>query len=216
MSERSERAAAVLSLLVALLAPALPALAQHDDHAAHRAMAASPAPAAAEQLPGGLTIPDVEVVTQDGETVRFYRDLIEGRVVAINFVFTTCTTICPPMGAIFGSLEKQLGERAGRDVHLISVSVDPTTDSPQRLAEWAAKFGRTPGWTLVTGDKATIVSLLKALQVFTPDFEDHAPIALLGNDARGTWTRASALAAPARIAEILDGLAAGEAAPPAR
>jgi hypothetical protein len=60
------------------------------------------------------------------------------------------------------------------------------------------------------------VSLLKALQVFTPDFEDHAPIALLGNDARGTWTRASALAAPGRIAEILDELAAGDAARPAR
>jgi protein SCO1/2 len=204
-----------------LLALAAPASAQHDDHAghgdhaAHRAAVAAPAPAAVEEV-RGLSIPDVEVVTQDGETVRFYSDLVEGRVVAMNFVFTTCTTICPPMGAIFGRLEKDLGERAGRDVHLISVSVDPTTDTPERLREWAAKFGRTPGWTLVTGDKATIVSLLKALQVFTPDFEDHAPIALLGNDARGTWTRASALAAPGRIAEILDELAAGDAAPPAR
>ena len=153
------------------------------------------------------------MTTQDGDTVRFYRDLVEDRVVAINFVFTTCTTVCPPMGAIFGQLGERLGDRAGRDVHLISVSVDPATDTPERLAAWAARFGRRPGWTLVTGDKRTIDSLLKALEVFTPDFADHAPVALLGNDAVGAWTRAHGLASPAKLAAILDGLAgAGTAA----
>jgi protein SCO1/2 len=158
-----------------------------------------------------LSIPDLEVVTQDGETVHFYSDLVEDRVVAMNFVFTTCTTICPPMGAIFGQLGKRLGDRLGRDVQLISVSVDPATDTPERLSAWAARFGRTPGWTLVTGDKPTVDALLKSLQVFTPNFEDHAPIVLLGNDARGEWTRAYGLAPPDRLAEILDELTAGDA-----
>lgn len=189
-------------------AVAVPAFGQHEDHSAHRAMTEKK-PADTVERVRGLTIPDVEVVTQDGERVRFYSDLVEDRVVAMNFVFTTCTTICPPMGAIFGQLEKKLGDRAGRDIHLISVSVDPTTDTPERLAQWAAKFGRTPGWTLVTGDKTTVDSLLKSLQVFSPDFEEHAPIVLLGNDARGEWTRAYGLAPPARMAEILDELAAG-------
>ena len=193
--------------IVAAAAVAAPAFAQHEDHSAHRAMMETKPADKVEEV-RGLTIPDVEVVTQDGERVRFYSDLVEGRVVAMNFVFTTCTTICPPMGAIFGQLEKTLGDRAGRDVHLISVSVDPGTDTPERLAQWAEKFGRTPGWTLVTGDKATVDSLLKSLQVFSPDFEDHAPIVLLGNDARGEWTRAYGLAPPARMAEILDELAA--------
>lgn len=196
-------------------AVAAPAFGQHEDHSAHRAMMEKKPADKVEEV-RGLTIPDVEVVTQDGERVRFYSDLVEDRVVAMNFVFTTCTTICPPMGAIFGQLEKKLGDRAGRDVHLISVSVDPGTDTPERLAQWAAKFGRTPGWTLVTGDKTTVVSLLKSLQVFTPDFEEHAPIVLLGNDARGEWTRAYGLAPPARMAEILDELAAGDAAPETR
>lgn len=182
----------------------------HSDHAAHRARAAAAA-GEPEQV-SGLSVPDVEVVTQDGETVHFYRDLVQDRVVAMNFVFTTCTTVCPPMGAIFGQLEDRLGERAGRDVHLISVSVDPTTDTPARLRQWAGKFGRTPGWTLVTGDKTAVTSLLKSLQVFTPDFEDHAPTVLLGNDARDEWTRAYGLASPDRLAELLDELAATDTA----
>jgi protein SCO1/2 len=203
---------APLLALLLLAAAAAPAAAQpgRHDHAAH--LRAATAGAGEVEDAGGLAIPDVEVTTQDGDTVRFYRDLVRDRVVAINFVFTTCTTVCPPMGAIFGQLEKRLGDRAGRDVHLISVSVDPATDTPERLAEWASRFGRRPGWTLVTGDKRTIDSLLKALAVFTPDFADHAPVALLGNDAAGTWTRAHGLASPARLAAILERLAGAESA----
>ena len=187
---------------------AAPAGAGHD-HAAH--LRAAEAGAGEADEAAGPSIPDVEVTTQDGESVRFYRDLVEDRLVAINFVFTTCTTVCPPMGAIFGRLEERLGDRAGRDVHLISVSVDPATDTPERLAEWAARFGRRPGWTLVTGDKRSIDTLLQALGAYTPDFADHAPVALLGNDAAGAWTRAHGLASPARLAAILDRLAAAEA-----
>ena len=200
---------------------AAPVLAQHEgmDHSAHEAMMENPDAGEEATELDGLSIPDVEVLTQDGETVRFYSDLVEGKVVAMNFVFTTCTTICPPMGAIFGQLEKKLGDRAGRDVHLISVSVDPTTDTPERLAEWADRFGRQAarpgrpgqaGWTLVTGDKSTVDSLLKQLQVFNADFEDHAPVVLLGNDAEGEWTRAYGLAPPDKLVEILDRLTTEE------
>lgn len=190
-----------------IAAPAGAGDGEHDGHGGHAAhMAKARAMAGKVETVSDLSIPDVEVTTQDGETVEFYSDLVEDRVVAMNFIFTTCTTVCPPMGAIFGQLEKKLGDRVGRDVHLISISVDPTTDTPERLTEWSAKFGRTPGWTLVTGDKTTVDSLLKSLQVFTPDFEDHAPIVLLGNDARSEWTRAYGLAPPDKLADLLDGL----------
>jgi protein SCO1/2 len=159
------------------------------------------------------TIPDVEVTTGDGETVRFYRDLVRGQAVAMNFVFTTCTTICPPMGANFGQLQKLLGDRAGRDVRLISVSVDPVTDTPERMRAWGARFGAGPGWTLVTGERAQVTRLLKALGVFTPDVADHAPVVLLGDDRRGEWTRAYGLTPPAKLVEILDRVAGR--APPA-
>lgn len=186
--------------LLLLLLAAGPAAAQHEHHQ-------HPAPPEQERV-DGLQIPDVSLVDQDGRPVRFASDLVKDRVVAINFVFTTCTTICPPMGASFAKLRQLLGERAGRDVHLISVSVDPRTDTPERLKAWAGKFGAGPGWTLVTGNPDEVVRLLKALGAYTPDIKDHSPLVLVGNAAKREWTRAYGLAPPAKIAELLDSAAA--------
>jgi protein SCO1 len=157
---------------------------------------------------GPLTIPDVALVDQDGRPVHVYSDLIRGRRVAMNFVFTTCTTICPPMGANFERLQGVLGTPDHSDVRLISVSIDPRTDTPQRLKEWGAKFHAGPGWTLLTGSPEDVDRLLKALGVFTANRADHSPLVLLGDDRAGRWTRAYGLAAPAKMVEILDGLAA--------
>src|SRR5258708_24098730 len=170
------------------------------------AVAAAPAAAQGSQeaQPADvLKIPDVSLVDQDGKAVHFYSDLVKDKVVAMNFVFTTCTTICPPMGATFAKLQKLL---AGKDVHLISVSIDPATDTPERLKAWAGKFGAGPGWTLVTGDRNEVTRLLKALGVFSASAGDHSPLVLLGNDAGHRWTRAYGLAAPAKLAEMIDQL----------
>ena len=178
-------------------------------HEHHHAMAAAPAPEQPKvEALDPLDIPDVPVLDQDGKSLRFYSDLVKDRVVAVNFVFTTCTTICPPMGANFAKLQKLLGERSGRDVHLISVSVDPTTDTPERMKAWAQKFGAGPGWTLVTGDRAEITRLLKSLGVYTASISDHTPLVLLGNDGSHQWMRAYGLAAPAKLAELIDSMAA--------
>ena len=194
------------SILTALvLALAVPVAAQHEHH---QHMATAPAPEKPEvEAVSDLNIPDVTVLDQDGTPKRFYTDLVKDKVVAVNFVFTTCTTICPPMGANFAKLQKLLGERAGRDVHLISVSVDPTTDTPERMKAWGQKFGAAPGWTLVTGDREEITRLLKSLGVYTASISDHSPLVLLGNDARHQWTRAYGLAAPAKLAELISGMA---------
>lgn len=193
---------------VALLA-GTPMAAQEDPHAHHRQMAAAPAQTTPEvEVLSNLNIPDVPVLDQDGTPKRFYTDLVKDKVVAVNFVFTTCTTICPPMGANFAKLQKLLGERAGRDVHLISVSVDPATDTPERMKAWGQKFGAGPGWTLVTGDREEITRLLKSLGVYTVSISDHSPLVLLGNDARHQWTRAYGLAAPAKLADLIGGMAA--------
>jgi len=195
-----------LATALLILTATTPAGAE-DPHAAHKAMMHGHHDDHGDQatpIEGGLDIPDVQVLTQDGETKSFYTDLVEGRTVAMNFVFTTCTTICPPMGANFGRLQKELAERFGRDVYLISVSVDPTTDTPQRLKAWSEKFGAQPGWTLVTGEQQQMERLLKALEVFTADITDHAPVVLVGNDRTGEWTRAYGLASPKTLAKIVD------------
>jgi protein SCO1/2 len=140
--------------------------------------------------------------------VRFYTDLVKGKVVVVNFIFTTCTTICPPLGATFARVQRELGERAGRDVRLISVSVDPATDTPERLKGWGAKFKAGPGWTLVTGAKPQVDALLSALGAATASPQDHSPTVLVGNDAAGQWTRAYGLARPAVLIGLIDAAAA--------
>jgi protein SCO1 len=149
-------------------------------------------------------IPDVELVDQDGKTVHLYSDLVRGRVAALSFIFTTCTTICPLIGANLGRLQTELGQSLGEDVELISVSVDPATDTPQRMKTWGAQFGAKAGWNLLTGDKETVEQLLKAVGLFTPDIQSHSPFLLLVNDRTGDWTRINALETPpTKIAELL-------------
>lgn len=159
-----------------------------------------PAKSATEKM----VIPDVEVFDQDGRKLRFYSDLIKDRVVAINFIFTTCTTICPPLGATFARVQKDLGERVGRDVQMISISVDPATDTPERLKAWGAKFRAAPGWTFVTGPKPVIDQVLRALGGATASPQDHSPTVLIGNDARGEWTRTYGLAPPRQIVQLIN------------
>lgn len=169
------------------------------------ARAASPA-APANDSPvaaSSLRIPDATVYNQNGRRLNFYTDLVKGKVVAINFIFTTCTTICPPLTATFRRVQRELGEHVGRDIELISVSVDPATDTPERLFDFAEKFKAGPGWTFVTGDQAEIDSLLRALGVAVADKNDHTPTVLVGNDATGYWTRAYGLASPATLVKVI-------------
>lgn len=157
-----------------------------------------------EQALKGVTVPDVKLVDQDGKPVSFYTDLVKGRVVAMNFIFTSCGTICPPMGANFAKLQKILGERhGGQEVRLISVSIDPGTDTPERLKAWSAKFGARPGWTLVTGKPEEIEHLLKTLGVYSGLPDRHTPVVLVGDDASHQWTRAYGLAPPDKLAELI-------------
>ncbi|HEY0379745.1 MAG TPA: SCO family protein [Pyrinomonadaceae bacterium] len=163
--------------------------------------ASPPAEGAAEA--SALRIPDATVYNQNGRRLNFYTDLVKGKVVAINFIFTTCTTICPPLTATFRRVQSELGEHVGRDIELISVSVDPVTDTPERLFDFAAKFKAGPGWTFVTGDQAEIDSLLQAFGVAVANKNDHTPTILIGNDATGHWTRAYGLASPTTLVKAI-------------
>jgi protein SCO1 len=155
------------------------------------------------------SIPDLALLNQDGEKVRFYSDLVKGKVVAINFIFTTCTTICPPMGATFAKVQSLLGQRMGTGLQLISISIDPANDTPQRLKAWGDKFHRQPGWTFVTGPKPEIDALLASLGASVSGKAEHTPVVVIGNDATGAWTRAYGLGGATQVAKIIDAMATG-------
>ena len=156
-----------------------------------------------------MVIPDVEVLDQDGNALHFYSDLIKDKTVAINFIFTNCTTICPPLAATFARVQKEMGDKVGKDVHLISISVDPLTDTPERLKAWGAKFKAGPGWSFITGEKQEMDKLLTALGAAVAKREDHTPAVIIGNDAKGVWTRAYGLATPSQIVGLIAQAMAG-------
>lgn len=158
-----------------------------------------------------LKIPDVEVLDQDGNVRHFYTDLIKGKTVAINFIFTNCTTICPPLGATFARVQREL---EGKDVHFISVSVDPLTDTPERLKAWGAKFKAGSGWTFVTGNKPEIDQLLRALGASAARREDHTPSVIVGNDTKDVWTRTFGLSKTSQMVALIESIAAKESMQP--
>jgi cytochrome oxidase Cu insertion factor (SCO1/SenC/PrrC family) len=150
-----------------------------------------------------MRIPDTTVYDQNGRQLHFYSDLVKGKTVAINFVFTTCTGVCPTLTAKFRQLQQYLGERVGRDIRLISISVDPTTDVPERLNAYAEKFKAGPGWTFVTGSKPEIDELLRALGSFAADKNKHPQMILIGNEPAAYWTRAFGLSSASQLSGIV-------------
>jgi protein SCO1 len=151
--------------------------------------------------PGGmlsLSVPDVVLRDQNGDKVRV-PELVKDKVVVMNFVFTSCTTICSPMGARFGELQKHVGP----NVRLISVTIDPGTDTPARLKKWSKQFNAGTSWTLLTGEHEDVERLLKALGVYTPNRFNHGPVMLVGDGASGKWIRANGLAAPADVTAMI-------------
>ncbi len=149
-------------------------------------------------------IPNVSLINQHGEDVKFY-DLIKGKVVALNFIFTSCKTICPPMGANFANLKKRMEKRVkSSELVMLTISIDPVTDTPERLKAWSKKFEAGEGWTLLTGKSKDINTLLKKLEVYTALKEEHAPIILLGKEGSNEWVRTNGLADVKELSNTLE------------
>ncbi len=165
----------------------------------------APAPAStpADQYAfSSAQIPDVRVYDQNGKPLNFYTDLIKGRNVAINFIFTTCTNVCPVLTATFRRVQLEL-ENSQSDVKLISVSVDPTIDTPERLRDFAGKFKVGPGWTFVTGEKSDIDTVLRQLGAGVGNKNDHTSMILIGNDPANVWTRTYGLSSPTVLVKVI-------------
>jgi protein SCO1/2 len=136
--------------------------------------------------------------------VRLYSDLIRGRVVVIDSFFADCTGICPVLAKNLRAVQDALGERLGRDAFVLSVTVDPANDSPERLREYAKTCGAKPGWSFLSGDPANVAAALGKLGFAVPARENHSNVILVGNDRTGLWKKAHGLAEAAEIVAIVD------------
>lgn len=196
-----------LSILVAalyvLLTAGGPASVHAQDHHHHH----ESNKAAEEPEPvGARRIPDVGLTDQSGHQVHFVSDILQQHAAVISFIYTSCATTCPLVGATMAAMADRFQkDRSG--VAVLSVSVDPDYDTPSRLLAWRQRFGDNPQWTLLTGNKPDVEQLLRALGAYSVNLEDHADILLIGPDPAGRWTRLSAFADMDTIATAVAGLA---------
>jgi protein SCO1 len=160
------------------------------------AIALSGEPAMASNHYGANYFPNVTLTTQDGNKVHFYDDVLKGKSVVIDLIYTHCVDACPLETARLVQVQKMLGDRVGKDIFFYSISIDPTHDTPEVLKSYAEKFHVGPGWTFLTGKKEDIDLISKKLGLYSePDPNDrdgHTPSVLIGNEPTGQWMRNSA------------------------
>jgi protein SCO1/2 len=156
---------------------------------------------------GSNYFPNVPLTTQDGTTVHFYDDLLKGKVVLIDLIYTHCVDSCPLETARLAQVQKMLGDRVGKDIFFYSITIDPAQDTPKVLKQYAQQYHTGPGWLFLTGKKADIDLISKKLGLYSePDPNDrdgHTPSVLLGNEATGQWLRNSATDNPRFLAVMI-------------
>jgi len=143
-------------------------------------------------------VPNLVLVRQDGESVAMRKEMDDGRPVVLNFIFTTCGSICPLMSQVFGEFQRKLGAEAAH-VHLMSISIDPEQDTPERLREYAGHFGARPGWQYYTGTIAASLAAQQAFNVYRGDKMSHTPVTLLRAAPGQPWLRLDGFVTPDQL-----------------
>jgi protein SCO1 len=151
--------------------------------------------------------PNVPLITQDGDTVRFYDDLLKGKAVAINLMYTSCQDECPLETARLVQLQRQLGDRVGKDLYLYSISIDPRRDTPDVLKAYAHKFGVGPGWLFLTGRLDDIKLIARKMGLSSTmnirSADPHATMLMVGDEPAAQWMQNSAEENPRFLASTI-------------
>ena len=156
-------------------------------------------------------LPDIALTDQDGRKVHFYDDVVAGKVVAINFMYASCTKTCEISSQNMARLQDELKGRT--DVAMYSISLDPEHDSPAAIKAYREKHGARAGWTFLTASSVADLTLLRRkLGVYEPDpildtdLSKHTGMVVLGNEPKGRWTMVPSLVHPIRIRQAIDRL----------
>lgn len=150
--------------------------------------------------------PNVVLQDQDGRSLRFYDDIVRGKVVSINFVYTTCVDVCPLDTAQLREVQRILGDHVGRDVHMYTISINPERDTPADLRRFMRTYDVGPGWTFLTGSREDIDLLQRRLGLRPVDerrLREHDTSVIVGNERTGQWIRRSAYESPRLLADLL-------------
>jgi protein SCO1/2 len=156
------------------------------------------------QSPAQKYFSDVELINQNGEKMRFYSDVLKGRVVVIHSFFSTCQSACVPLIQNMRKLQDMLGDKVGKDVYLVSITVDPIMDTPGRLKAFATKNGAKSGWFFLSGKKENVDWALYKLGQYVENKNDHTSVIIMGNEPTGLWKKAFGLAKPEELLAIVE------------
>lgn len=177
-------------------------------HEHHQHQAAKKEAASAIKVKYG----DDVLVNQDGRKVKLKSEVFGDRLVVMDFAYTTCTTVCPVLTAVLVKVQAELGDSVGRDVQMVTITVDPARDTPARLKEYAGKHGVKDGWAWLTGPVATVNGVLDGFDAYTANFEEHPPMVVVGDPVTGKWTRFFGFADPKDIVAKVEELRAARGA----
>src|SRR5438105_9584693 len=144
--------------------------------------------------------PDVTLVRQDGTTVSLPRELDDGRPVLLNFIFTTCSSICPLTSRTLEEFQRKLGPEAAK-VHLMSISIDPEQDTPARLTKYAHRFHAGPQWQYYIGTAAASITAQKAFDVYRGEKMSHTPVTLIRAAPGKPWLRIEGFVTPEELVD---------------
>ena len=133
-------------------------------------------------------VPDVTLINQDGIKVNLRKMLSTDRPVLVDFVYTSCTTICPVLSINFANFQKTIIEESGK-TQLVSISIDPEFDTPKAMKAYLKRYNAEPGWDFLTGTRDDISRVLKAFKVFTLNKMNHYPVILLKSPSDSRWVR---------------------------
>lgn len=153
------------------------------------------------------TVPDVTLVNQDGKKVRLQSLLKSDAPVVVDFIYGTCTTICPVLSAGFVNLQSRLAA-AGQNVRLISITIDPENDSPRVMKEYLRRYRARPGWDFLTGTRSDIDTVMKAFNAYIPDKMSHYPLNLIRSPKDGNWVRLFGIMSSREFMDEYQGVAA--------
>jgi protein SCO1 len=184
----------MLPVVAALLAAPHPVPADPPDpHAGHHALKR------ATRSTAGYVVPPIELLRDDGRMVSLPSELDDGRPVVLEFVYTTCTSICPILSGTLSQLQTRLAGDRDR-VHLVSISIDPEQDTPEILREYGRRYRAGPQWRFYTGTPDAIVAVQRAFGAYRGDKMSHTPVTFLRVAPGQPWVRIDGFASSEELA----------------
>lgn len=194
LSKQSATASAVALAVFAVTSPVYAESMEHDPemHHHHHEMASS-APWVKSTV--DYKLPDVKLVRSDGLELSLPNEVDDGKPVILNFIYTSCTTVCPVMSQTFAEVQERLGAEAG-GVRMVSISIDPEHDTPARLQEYAKHYNAGPQWRLYTGSMEASITAQKAFDAYRGDKMNHLPVTFIRSAPGQPWVRMEGFVSP--------------------